>query len=177
MSNELYHYFVEGECEKAFIKAFMHAEKGEYSLKPGKVEVFNFVFNKLSPAKALTIKRGTKIVIVYDTDVKQIETFENNLEILINYLGIKIQDIIFVPSVKNFEEEMLYSCSSTKSINDIFNTKWQEDFKNKFINHSDLVSKLYNIGFSFEKMWSRLPSEPFKIYKNSFNQIKIKINN
>ena len=166
MAGDLYHYFVEGECEKALIKAFMHVDKGSYCFKPGKVEKLNFVFEKLTPAKAMSIKKGTKVVIIFDTDVDQIDIFENNIDILIKHGDVDGRNIILVPSVINFEEEIVYSCESINNINDIFNTKGKEEFKNKFINHKDLVSKLYSVGFDINKMWSRDPKRPFDRYKN-----------
>lgn len=172
MSGELIHYFVEGECEKAFISAFIHASKGEYKLAPGKVEIFNVVTEKISPMKAMSIKRGTKIVFVYDTDVRSIDIFENNINVLKKHAGISLNNIIFVPSVRNFEEEIVRSCSDLKNINDLFGTKGIDEFKRKFINHRGIVSKLLSMGFDLSKMWNQMPDNLFAKYINKSKQIK-----
>ena len=65
-----YLYFVEGECEKKFLKSFMYRD--DYEFEPGKVEVFNFINSKMSKPQARAIRKGTKIVIVFDTDVENI---------------------------------------------------------------------------------------------------------
>ena len=175
MSGGLIHYFVEGECEKAFVNAFIHAEKGEYRFLPGKIEVFNVVTQKISVMKAMSIKRGTKIVFIYDTDVSRVDTFESNIDILERHAGINVEDIIFIPSVRKFEEEISRCCSGIKDINELLNTKGTEEFKKKFISHKDIVSKLLSVGFNMEEMWIQLPSGSFSIYKNKSKLIKQKI--
>ena len=175
MPGYLYHYFVEGECEKAFIKAFQHATKGEYSIKPGKTEVLNFNCEKISKAKAMSIRKYTKIVVIFDTDVKINQIFEDNIDTLINYANLSDKDIIFIPSVSTFEEELVYSCESLKDINHLFNTKGIEDFKNRFISHKDIVSKLYSVGIDLKKMWSRMPSKQCSNYCSGTSEILEKI--
>ena len=69
-----YHYFVEGECEKKLLKSFMYVDSDSFI--EGKVEVFNFVNERISLAKARTIKKNTTVVIVTDTDVKNIDVLE-----------------------------------------------------------------------------------------------------
>ena len=59
-----YQYYVEGECEKQLLKSFMYLE--EDCFQEGKVEVFNFINEKMSNARARTIKTGTTIVVIVD---------------------------------------------------------------------------------------------------------------
>ena len=54
----LFHYFVEGECEAVLLKAFMHAEEKEYGIYPGKIEILNPLYQKISPTKAMTLKKS-----------------------------------------------------------------------------------------------------------------------
>ena len=166
MAAELFLYFVEGECEKVFIKAFQHTDCGAYRFKPGRVEVLNFNYEKISSAKAMLIKKNTKVVIVFDTDVRRTKVFENNLDTLYRFANIDYNDIIFIPSIKNFEDEILFSCSQIKSINQLFETDNVAGFKSKFIKHRDLVSKLLSVGFDMSKMWARDPRGPYEEYKN-----------
>lgn len=172
MSGELFYYFVEGECEQAFLKAFMHADKGEYFIKPGKVEVRNLLFDKLSNSKVMSIKRGTKVVIVFDTDIKQVDILNDNIDALLS-VGL---EVIYIPSINNFEDELVKSCSKVKNLDQILNTKGTEEFKKQFIKHKDIVSKLMSVGFDLQLMWSTQPSEPFDKYKNNSSKIKEKRN-
>ena len=161
----LYYYFVEGECEKVLLKAFMHSEDGEYNICPGKIEVLNVVCDKISPAKARTLKKGTKVVFVFDTDIKKIDTLENNIDIIVNYSSINYGDILLVQSCKTLEDEIVYASKDIKDINKLLGTTSKEDFKKKLIKHKDIVSRLKSVGFQLEKMWSREPSAPFSQLK------------
>ena len=170
MSGSL-HYFVEGECEKIFIKSFMFADGKHFRL--GKIEVFNFINERLSKAKARTINKDMIVVIVFDTDVENVDILEENVKLLKTVSMLDDKHIIFVPSIKNFEDELVYSCSKLKTINDLFKTKSVADFKKKFIGHSDIVPKLCDVGLDFKQIWSRNAKPPFDIYKNDCLKIKI----
>ena len=167
----LFYYFVEGECEKALLSALMHSTKEECYICPGKIEVFNIINQKLSVAKVMSLKRGTTVVFVYDTDIKKTDILETNIETIVKHSNIKYENIYFFQSVKNLEDEIVYSCSDINSINELLNTNGKEDFKKKFINHKDIVSKLLNVGFKIEKMWSRTPSQPFDSFEQCFHKI------
>lgn len=176
MPGELFHYFVEGDCEKSFVNALIHNNKGEYRFFPGKIEVFNVVTQRISSMKAMSIKKGTKIVFIYDTDVKTIDIFESNIDILEKYANINPCEIIFIPSVRKFEEELVRSCEDIKNINDLLGTKGIDEFKKKFINHKDIVSKLISVGFDIKKLWVQTPDGLFEGYGNKSKQIREKIN-
>ena len=51
----------------------------------GKVEVFNFVNERMPLAKARTIKKNTTVVIVTDTDVKNIDVLDSNIKTIKRY--------------------------------------------------------------------------------------------
>lgn len=165
-------YFVEGYCEKSFIRSFMF-EDG-YHFKPGKIEVLNLVNEKISKAKARTINKETTVAIVFDTDVENMDTFEENIRTLKTVSQLTESHIIFVPSIKTFEDELVYSCANIKNINDLFNTKSVAKFKKKFIAHTSIVSKLNSEGFDFNLIWSREAKTPFDKYKNTAKRIKCK---
>ena len=140
---------------------------------PGKVEVFNFVNEKLSKAKARTINKSMLVAIVFDTDVENVDTLDSNIALLKKVSELDDNHIILVPSIKNFEDELVYSIRpKLKDINELFNTKSVAEFKRKFIAHSNIVSKLENVGFRFELMWSRNGQYPFDKYKNSSYKLK-----
>ena len=165
-----YLYFVEGECEKKFLKSFMLQKEPLFI--QGKVEIFNVINARMSNAQARTIKNDTKVILVFDTDVENIDTLEENLKTLTNVANVKPNNIYLVLSVKCFEDELVYSCSKIKTINDLFKTKSSQEFKNKFINHADIVSKLETVGFDVNVIWTRGGHSPFDKYPNQGNRIK-----
>ncbi len=164
------HYFTEGECEKAFIRSYMFKDGQHF--KPGKIEVFNFINQRLSKAKARTINKDMSVAIVFDTDVENIDVLEENINLLKTVSMLDDSHIFLIPSIKNFEDELVYSSSKIKSIHDLFKTKSVAEFKKKFIVHHDIVSKLDDVGFVFELIWSRNAKPPFDKYNNSSKKIK-----
>ena len=72
---------------------------------------------------------NTTIVLVYDIDVEYIHILEKNIMTLKKY-GFK--EIYHIQSIKNFEDELLYS-SKLKNINDLFNTEGVKEFKLAFL--------------------------------------------
>ena len=163
-------YFVEGDCEKKFLRTFIYDEE---LFLPGKIHIINFVGTKINPSLAKTILNDTTVVIVIDTDVDNIDTLEDNLKLLTKYAGNHIKEIILVLSVDNFEDELVYSCDGINKIDELFKTKGTKEFKNKFIRYDNLQSKLLNSGFKIEKIWSRSPKEPFNKYENGGHKIKL----
>ena len=167
----LYRYFVEGQCEKKILREYMFLQEGPRFID-GKVEVMNFVNEKISPIFARTIKRDTTVVIVIDTDVNNIATFEENMKTLKRVAMLDDDHIWVVKSVKNFEDELVYS-SDVSNVHRLFGTKGIAEFKTKFINHSDIKSKLADVGFSLNKLWTREGEPPFDRYPNCGHKIKL----
>lgn len=164
-----FRYYVEGDCEKHFIDTFKSGKNPQ--LKAGKVEVFNILNEKLTNVRLISFTKGTTLIIVYDTDVAATEVFKNNLKLL--EANDNISKIYHVQSVKNFEEEIVYSTNVNK-INDVFETEGINEFKHKFVN-SNVESKLKSINFKMELIWSRKSqSNVFSTYKQSGNYIKLK---
>ena len=154
-------YFVEGDCEQKFINVFKN-DKG--FLKAGKVEVLNAVNQYISDARARTIKQNTLVVFVYDVDKGNLNVLEKNIQTLKKH---SISTIIHIQSIKNFEDEIVYS-TSVKKIDDVFNTVGVDNFKVAFLEHKDILSKLKQIRFDNNKMWSRIDKTTiFKNYSNA----------
>lgn len=111
---------------------------------------------------------------MFDTDVNNTKILKENLIILKRYSSLNSEDIIFLQSVKCFEDELVRSASKIASINEVFNTTSVDEFKKKFINCKNIPSKLNSLDFDIKKMWiSKLPSI-FKEYKNDTSHIIIK---
>lgn len=159
--SKIYQYFVEGECEEKFINSFKVAPINK--VLSGKVEVFNFINNKISNQRIAVLKRNTIIILVYDIDVEKSQVLEENIKKLNKY-GFK--NIIHIQSIKNFEDELVYS-TKLNNINDMFNTEGKDEFKKAFIKQKDIVNKLEKVEFDINKIWSRVNSkEPFSKYSN-----------
>lgn len=75
--SKIYQYFVEGECEEKIINSFKVAPVNK--VLSGKVEVFNFINNKISNQRIAVLKRNTIIILVYDIDVEKTQVFEENI--------------------------------------------------------------------------------------------------
>lgn len=163
-----FQYFVEGECEEKLINALKIPPCN--FIIPGKVEVFNVIQNKLSKQRILSIKPNATIILVYDTDIRDDSKLIENIKLL-NNNGFK--NIIHIQSVKNFEDEIKFSCS-IKSIHQIFQTKGRDEFKSKFIHCSNIINKLTLEGFEINKLWIRKVNVlPFSKYvKNQIDDIK-----
>lgn len=132
-NNKIYHYFVEGDCEKKLIDELKKIENKE--LVAGKVDVMNVIYERFSIAKLLTLEKNAIIILVYDIDVPQIEILKENLKTLALY-GFK--KIIHIQSINNFEDEIVYS-TSINNINDFFKTNTAGDFKKRFIKHGNII--------------------------------------
>lgn len=166
----LYRYFVEGECEKKLLHDFMYLDDHKGFIE-GKIEVLNFINQRISKSFARTIKRNTTVVIVIDTDVRNISNLEYNIQLLKDVALLDDDHILIVLSVSTFEDEIVYS-TNISNIHQLLSTKGKDEFKKKFISHKDLLSKLTSVNFSIDKIWSRHANDPFDKYPNDGNRVK-----
>ncbi len=82
MSKNIYHFFVEGEGERAIINTL----KTDFQcIQAGKVDVFNVIQNKLN-------KPGTIVVLVFDTDKDETDILDYNLHFLKKQSNVKKGD-------------------------------------------------------------------------------------
>lgn len=151
-------YFVEGECEKKLLDSLKEANL----IIPGKVKVFNVIQNDLSKSHLLTIKDGY-VVFVFDTDVNVTTHLETNIKRVEQIL--KKGKLLFLPQVKNFEDEMVRS-TAVRKLRDITNSKSDNDFKRDFLASKDALSLLKKHNFNISKMWNQKIPSPFSSYIN-----------
>lgn len=157
--SKIYHYFVEGECEKKLIDELKVSPINYF--KAGKVEVYNFINKKITPQRLMSLDKKATIILVYDIDVKKINVLNDNISLLKKY---GFNNIIHIQSINNFEDEIV-NCTKINNINEFFHTKNVDEFKNKFIHQYDLYSKLKMVEFDKNKIWSKEnKKEPFNIY-------------
>lgn len=162
-----YQYYVEGECEKCMINAL----KTQFRcIIPGKVECFNAVQNIFTCSRLRSLKTGTNIVLVYDTDTNDITNLQKNIIFLKNQSAIA--NVFCIPQVYNLEDELIFSCRIRK-VGDLTQCQTVKDFKRTFIACTNIDVRLKKCHFSMDRFWSRIPSNSFQTFGNDSKQIRI----
>ena len=91
-NRKYYHYFVEGANEEKILNVL----KTDLRLiQPGKVQIFNVVEQEFTKPRFMSIKNGTVVVLVFDTDTGKISTLLSNIKFL-----KKIHSIVEVICIK-----------------------------------------------------------------------------
>ena len=177
---DLFQFYVEGECEINFLRTFMHTKNTDFIIRPGRIEKLNPVSERISSVKAMTIKKGTKVVFVFDTDVNNLIILEENIKTLKKAAGLSDKDIFLVMSVKCFEDELVLSCkgiSGIRGLVKLFDSEGITSFKSDFSKCKNLEEKLKQGGFDIKLIWTKKPNKPFDKYENNRKSIKIKAKN
>lgn len=157
-NNNIYHYYVEGECEEKLLNTYKISPY--FYFQSGKVEVYNFINKRITNQRLMALKEKTIIILVYDIDVKKTEVLEENVKRLIE-CGF---EVYHVQSIRNFEDEIVYS-TSLKNINEMYGTNNSTAFKKKFLSQNDLDKRLKKEKFDICLIWSRVnDSNPFNEY-------------
>lgn len=155
------HYYVEGECEEKLINALKVGRDNK--IVAGKVEVFNIIQSPLSRMRAAMLKRGTIVILVYDTDVWKTDVLKRNVQVL-KESGVSA--IYHVQSLQNFEDEIVYA-TSLQDINDFFTLPAAANLSPLLFRIKDIVAKLQKLDFDDQKIWSRVnENEPFSEYSS-----------
>ena len=169
MAKRIYQYYVEGQDEKALINSL----KSELQcIEAGKVDVFNMVQDTMTSARLRPLKTGTRVVLVYDTDVhdlNKVNTLKKNISILKRHAAVK--DVLCIPQVLNLEDALIDSCD-IKSVTDITHSKSKGDFKRDFIRCKNLGSRLKACRFDKEKLWLKIPQNDFSAFGNDAQKVK-----
>lgn len=173
IKNNSVQYFVEGDTEKAFIEQI----RNKYVLS-GKIDVLNILQNEIKNSRLISIKPNTTIILIFDTDVQKKELLNRlaqNIKIL--KASKHIKEVIVIPQVLNFEDELVYA-TSIKSIEKFIPNCTKKEFKSKFIKlGSNMVAMLEKQDFDADKLWSRSVNKDnifYIINKNEVMSAKIK---
>ena len=167
--NTNYQYYVEGDDEKCIVNVLKTDLR---CIVPGKVEKLNVVQEKFTLSRIRTIKTGTVVVLVFDTDTSNIGCLKENVDFLKKQKGI-IKQVICIPQVRNLEEELVYSCD-IKKVEELTQSRSQKDYKRDLLTCSNLGTRLKKCGFSIDNFWSRNPQNDFRFFPNDASQIKLK---
>lgn len=139
MKREQYHYFVEGEDDRKVVNTL---KTDLQWIKPGKVQVFNVIEEELTSLITRTLKPGTIVVLVFDTDTGKKNTLLKNIRFLQKDSNVK--QVLCIMQVKNLEDEFLRSCAISQ-IKELTGSKSNSDYKRDLLRQSNLADKLKNI--------------------------------
>lgn len=160
-------YFVEGEDEKKLVNTLKNDLK---VIIPGKVQTLNATQKIISDLVLRTFKKGTIVVLVFDTDTANLNILNSNIKKLEKCTSVS--EIITIPQVRNLEDELVYSCN-IKKITELLNSRSVSDFKSEFIHITNLGSKLKEHCFDIIRFWSRNPGAPYQEIVNKSNRVKL----
>ena len=167
MKNVNIQYFVEGEDEKKLINTL---KKQLGVVQPGKVQNLNVIQSRIPMNVLRTLKKGTMVVLVFDTDTGNADILNDNIRLLKSCSFIS--KVITVPQVKNLEDELVRSCD-IRNITELLNSRSKKDYKSDLIRITNLDSKLKEHKFDINQFWSKQPEHPYQHITNDASQIKI----
>lgn len=167
MKRDQYHYFVEGEDDRKVVNML---KTDLQWIKPGKVQVFNVIEEELTSLITRTLKPGTTVVLVFDTDTGKTNTLNKNIRFLQKDSNVK--QVLCIMQVKNLEDEFLRSCAISQ-IKELTGSRSNSDYKRDLLRQSNLVDKLKKHQFQFEKFWNS-SDKRYEGIRNNSAQIKIK---
>jgi hypothetical protein len=167
-------YWVEGETERALIMSL----KKRY-IKSGKISVFNIVEKQVGRGDIRTLKHGTTLILIFDTDTGDFSKLNENLKILVKEKAIK--KIVLIPQNKNLEDELVRA-TNIIHIRELLGSQSNSDFKYDCIHCNNFFEKIENKEFDINSLWKQdnnLIKLDFDLIKNQKIEIgadNIKIN-
>ena len=167
MKSKFVQYYVEGEDEEKLINVLKTDLK---AIRPGKVQKLNVVAHEITNARLMTLRPGTMVVLVFDTDAGSINILNKNLTILKKCPAVS--EIATVPQVLNLEQELVRSCCIKKA-EDLLDSRSKKDFKADFIRVSNLAGKLREHQFDIKRLWCGKPPAPYQSIENQSGKIQL----
>lgn len=161
-------YFVEGEDEKKLINALkLQPER----VIPGQVRVHNVIQNLIPKSVLLTIKPGTIVVFVFDTDVEKADVLLKNID-RINQICSKVQ-MVNLCQVLKLEDELVRS-SDIRDAYELTKSRSVGEFKHDFCKHKDTACRkaLEDHQFDIQRMWETTPPSAFSFVQLNSRVIK-----
>ena len=167
MKSKFVQYYVEGDDEKKLVDV-LKTDLG--AIKPGKVQKLNVVEQEISDVRLRTLKRGTMVVLVFDTDTGNVDILKKNIKTLEAYPSVS--EVVLVPQVANLEAELVRSCN-IKKIEELLNSRSRGDFKRDLISVTNLGQKLREHQFNINLFWSSKPTPPYQDIENQGAKVKL----
>lgn len=167
MKSKYVQYYVEGEDEEKLIKVL----KSDLGLiRTGRVHKLNVVECEFTNARLMTIRPGTMVVLVFDTDTGHTEILNKNIDRLKRCSAVL--EVVAIPQVLNLEQELVRSCDIKKVV-DLLGSKSKKDFKSDFIRATNLADKLREHQFDITRFWCTQPLQPYQNIGNQADMIKL----
>ena len=170
-----YIYYVEGEDEKKIVDILK--ERGNEYIVSGKSIKFNIVQNNISNSQLLSLNKSTVVIIIFDNDVLQDYTQNQNIirkRIVenINLLKKYCKQVVVICQYDNIEDELIKS-TNIKKIKELLYSKSDSDWKSDVIKEKNLIKKLIDKKFDVSKFWlGKVPTFINKVEDSK--RIKIK---
>lgn len=161
-----YQYYVEGEDERKLLSV-LKTEMG--LIVPGKIDVINVVQEEITSIRLMQLKKGTTVILVFDTDEGNVDVLKENIKILEKCPTIK--QVICIPQVENLEDEIIRSCN-IKQMKELLGSKSNKDYKHDLIVEKNLKKKLLTHQFDINKFWSKSPQNKYSSIRNEASKVK-----
>lgn len=160
-------YYVEGDDEKKLVDV-LKTDLG--FIKSGKVQKLNVVEQEITDVRLRTLKRGTMVVLVFDTDTGNVDILKKNIKTL--EACPSVSEVVLIPQVANLEAELVRSCNIRK-IEELLNSRSKGDFKRDLISVTNLGKKLQEHQFDMNLFWSGRPASPYQNIENQAAKVKL----
>lgn len=167
MKSKFVQYYVEGDDEKKLIEVLKTDLR---VIRPGKVQKLNVVEQEITEIRLRTLKLGTMVVLVFDTDTGNVDILRRNIRILKACKAVS--EIVLIPQIPNLEGELIRSCK-IKKIEELLNSKTRREFKSDIIRVSNLHQKLQEHQFDIGLFWSMQPPQPYHEFENQAEKVKL----
>ena len=148
MRNRQVIYFVEGECEERLIRSLVN----DFSiLIPGRIRILNIAQKRIPKSIYTTLRQGSCIVFVFDTDAGEPQIAEENIKALARF--VPDAELVVIPQNRNLEDELCRACG-LREIRTLTRSRSRSDFKKDFIHASNLQRLMEECGFDFNLLWT-----------------------
>lgn len=170
-----YIYFVEGYNEENVVNTLKDI-KNRY-IVAGKCRVLNIAQEEIKGSHLMTLNKSTVAIVIYDNDViidrktnpeKAKEKVNKNIKLLKEYC----KQVIVICQYDNIEDEIKKSTNVT--VRELLNSKSEKEAKSDLRHEKNLMKKLLDKNFDFNKFWQGTIPEYIKKQVETHKKIRLK---
>lgn len=170
-----YIYYVEGEDEQKIVDTLK--SKGNEYIISGKAIVFNMARDEIKKSQLMSLNKSAVVVIIVDNDLffgnfSNPEIHRQRILKNISLLKKYCKDIVVIIQKENLEDEII-KATSIKKIEELLNSLSKSEWKSDLIKEKNLMKKLLNKKFDFDKFWKADLPKFIKNIKTS-DEIRLK---
>lgn len=162
-------YYCEGEDDLKLVDALKVSPS---RILPGKARKLNVIQSLIPKSILVTIKPGSNVVLVFDTDVTtNLEVVKKNIENIKRYC--RDVNIIYLLQVKNLEDELV-RCTDVKSVLELTKSKSLSNFKSDFkkMKNDECRHALERHQIDVKNLWITPAPEEFDFVVRNSAQVK-----